>query len=830
MTRRDGGVPDEAGGANDTLARRYRTLRRLLAANSEMLELLADLESDLWHLDPADPRLYGPTLRLLDGSLLLAENLNLLTRGRHVALYDAHRNIALAVRAYLAAQPAAGAQPLLVPLHEASRTRLAEVGGKAAHLGELAAVMPASVPPGFVVTAAAYREFMAETGLAAPVRKLLENISLIMERQLFRQRAAAIRERVVAAAMPARVREAIAAGVAAFGADPPATWAVRSSAVGEDGHLSFAGQFESVLHVPREGLEAAYARVVASRWADRALTYRLLASFSEAETPMAVLFLPMIDAGKAGVCYTRDPREPAAERMLVNAVAGLADELVRGGQEAATVVVDRREPHAVTDAESGTARGTRESAGRESTLTDEEAADLAHAALRVEMHFGKPQDIEWVINRDRRVMVVQARPLALDAPAPAGGTVAPAADPVARGGITVFPGRAIGPVHRAASTDDLHNVPAGAILIVSQATPEIAAVLPAVAGVVASRGNAAGHAATLIREFRLPSVFGMDVPPECAVTGQTVSLDAAGCRLYSGAAWPPTKGGPLRHALPARARREADVLHERVLALHLVDPLAASFRASRCRSVHDIVRFAHEKAVAAMFELGDEAAGLGPRRVFKLQTTVPLFLVVLDLGGAVPAPAGRKGVAPEDVLSTPFQALWRGVTAPGVSWAGRVNVSVAGFGSVLSSSFTDAWASLRGLGEQNYLLLAPDYLNLNARIGYHFTMIDGLVTDAPENNFVNFRFRGGAAGAARRDLRARFLAEVLYRSGFNVDRRGDLVTAWMRRFPREASERGLALLGSLMGCARQLDMLVADEAAVAYFVERYLARDFQAFA
>jgi pyruvate,water dikinase len=601
---------------------------------------------------------------------------------------------------------------------------------------------------------------------------------------------------------------------------------VRSSAVGEDGALSFAGQFESVLHVPRESLDAAYARVVASRWADRALTYRLLASFSEAETPMAVLFLPMLEARKAGVCYTRDPRDPSAERMLVNAVAGLADKLVSGSAVGAEIVVDRREPHTATAA----APPAEAPAGAESGLTADEAAGLAHAALRVEAYFGAAQDIEWVVGGDGRVAVVQARPLSLAPPAPATEAAAPAAHPLLRGGITVFPGRAIGPLHRADTPDDFHGVPDGAVLLVAQATPEIAAVLPSVAAVVAERGNAAGHAATLIREFRLPAVFGMVVPRDAAADGATVSLDAGGCRLYAGAAWTPAKGGPRRHALPARARREPDVVHERILALNLVDPLAASFRASRCRSVHDIVRFAHERAVAAMFRLGDEAAGTGPRRVWRLASPVPLSLLVLDLGGAVPAHASRRSVTPEEVVSAPFQALWRGITAPGVSWAGRVHVSVSGFGSVLSASLTDAWAGMRALGEQNYLLLAPDYLNLNARIGYHFTMIDGLVTGAPENNFVNFRFRGGAAGTVRRDLRARFLADVLRRSGFSVDRRGDLVTAWMRRFPREACERGLTLLGSLMGCARQLDMLVADEAAVAHFVDRYLAGDYQAFA
>jgi len=105
-----------------------------------------------------------------------------------------------------------------------------------------------------------------------------------------------------------------------------------------------------------------------------------------------------------------------------------------------------------------------------------------------------------------------------------------------------------------------------------------------------------------------------------------------------------------------------------------------------------------------------------------------------------------------------------------------------------------------------------------------------LVTEVGENNYVNFRLRGGGAGPQRTDLRARFLAEVLLRSDFGVDRRGDLVTAWMRGRSRGTSEAGLEALGALMGCARQLDMLMDDEARVHHFVERFLEGDYGAFA
>jgi len=109
-------------------------------------------------------------------------------------------------------------------------------------------------------------------------------------------------------------------------------------------------------------------------------------------------------------------------------------------------------------------------------------------------------------------------------------------------------------------------------------------------------------------------------------------------------------------------------------------------------------------------------------------------------------------------------------------------------------------------------------------------MIDSLISPVTENNYVNFRFRGGGGSLQRRDLRARFLKEVLLSSRFNVDQRGDLVTAWLRGYPQSPSEAGLELLGKLMGCARQMDMLMENEATMRHYVDRFLAGDYGAFA
>jgi pyruvate,water dikinase len=156
-------------------------------------------------------------------------------------------------------------------------------------------------------------------------------------------------------------------------------------------------------------------------------------------------------------------------------------------------------------------------------------------------------------------------------------------------------------------------------------------------------------------------------------------------------------------------------------------------------------------------------------------------------------------------------------------------VSAAGFASVLQGALLQDGRSLRRLGDRNYVIVAHDYLNLNARLAYHYALLDALVGETAENNYVTFRFQGGGAGLERRDLRARFLADVLTALGFVVDQRGDLLNAWLRAAPRALSEACLAQLGLLMACARQLDMLV-DPATVRSLVDSFLAADYARFA
>ena len=140
---------------------------------------------------------------------------------------------------------------------------------------------------------------------------------------------------------------------------PGSGFAVRSSAVWEDGDFSFAGQYSSCLNVPAAEVERRYKDVVGSLFTPRAIFYYRTKGFAEEEMAMAVGVMRMVDARAAGVIYTRDPLDPEREVMVINGVWGLGTTVVDGTVHADALVVDR-----ATGAASSAARAKADARGR----------------------------------------------------------------------------------------------------------------------------------------------------------------------------------------------------------------------------------------------------------------------------------------------------------------------------------------------------------------------------------------------------------------------------------------------------------------------------------
>jgi pyruvate,water dikinase len=312
--------------------------------------------------------------------------------------------------------------------------------------------------------------------------------------------------------------------------------------------------------------------------------------------------------------------------------------------------------------------------------------------------------------------------------------------------------------------------------------------------------------------------------------GQWVVLDAeeGWVREAPSQAWSQLEAESLR--APKRRRRHSGPsapafsrLAELVLPLNLTDSYGPTFSALECRSVHDLIRFVHEMGILAMFDLGDsalEAAGSLPRYL----EGHPLHFLILDLGGGLaPGLGKRRALSIDHLRCQPLRAVCRGMTEPGLRW--RCPPPHANLSGMASRSLLDA-GSARPVGGFNYALISRDYLNLNARVDFHFAMIDAVCGPSPGANTIYFRFKGGGTAREQRERRALLVSEILKAQGFFTDHHGDLVTAVWQGMPLAQGVQCLELLGRLMGFTRLLDAAMTDEQAVERAARAFMEGDY----
>jgi rifampicin phosphotransferase len=308
----------------------------------------------------------------------------------------------------------------VAPLAAFGRDDVASAGGKAANLGELVrAGLP--VPPGFVVTTSAYREFVDAHGLRDRIVALVPS-SEDADPAAYEVAARAIAELFAAGSVPDELATPIAEAYRALGADAVA---VRSSATAEDLEgASFAGQQDTYLNI--SGTDAvldAVRRCWSSLWTARAMAYRARQGIDPTEVSLAVVVQELVNAASAGVMFTADPSTGQRDAVLISAAWGLGEAVVGGLVNTdqltlvgpALTVTDRRTADkAVQTVRSGT--GTTEAAvspdrRRAAVLDDAAAQQLAGLGRRIAEHFGTPQDIEWARDTAGTLLIVQSRPI-----------------------------------------------------------------------------------------------------------------------------------------------------------------------------------------------------------------------------------------------------------------------------------------------------------------------------------------------------------------------------------------------------------------------------------
>lgn len=465
--------------------------------------------------------------------------------------------------------------PDLLWFADIGRHDVAVAGGKGANLGELTkAGFP--VPDGFVITADAYRRAMEAGSVRVEIRdrvaSILHDDSSTSEAERA-QAIEALRSAVHDAGLPAHLAAEIDEAYARLvgGTDGPV--AVRSSATSEDtAAASFAGIHESFANVI--GAAAVRDRVVdcwISLFSDRSLTYRGARGMFE-EPAIAVVVQTLVTPDTAGVMLTDDPATPGVGRLVIEGARGLGEAVVSGLVEPDTYVVDTR-THQVADARHGEQRVRLDrsegggiehveldtSEGTAPVLTDSEVLELAEMGMRIESHYGAPQDVEWVIAYPGggeaasrgSFWIVQSRPITT--PATSAGTTASTGEELAPSGheesvivngLGASAGIATGRVRILHSPREGTRLRDGEILVAPTTSPDWVAVMQRAAAVVTDSGGRTCHAAIVTRELGVPCVVGTRTATSVLHEGDLVTVDGGRGTVHRGSVSPASPAAP----------------------------------------------------------------------------------------------------------------------------------------------------------------------------------------------------------------------------------------------------------------------------------------------
>lgn len=432
------------------------------------------------------------------------------------------------------------------------------VGGKNASLGEMItnlSELGVSVPNGFATTAQAFNDFLNQSGINQRIYALLDTIDVDDVSQLAKA-GATIRQWIIDTPFQPELEQAIRDAYQQLAdGEPQASFAVRSSATAEDmPDASFAGQQETFLNV--QGIDAvmvAVKHVFASLFNDRAISYRVHQGYDHRGVALSAGVQRMVrsDLASSGVMFTIDTESGFDQVVFITSAWGLGEMVVQGavnpdefyvhkptllagrpavvrrnmGSKKIRMVYAASQEHGkqvrIEDVED--ALCTRFS------LSDDEVQALAHQAVLIEKHYGRPMDIEWAKDgHTGKLYIVQARPETVRS----NGQVMERYHLAGAGEVRVE-GRAIG--HRIGAGEvkiindisEMHRVNAGDVLVTDMTDPDWEPIMKKAAAIVTNRGGRTCHAAIIARELGIPAVVGCGDATERLHNGEPVTVSCA---------------------------------------------------------------------------------------------------------------------------------------------------------------------------------------------------------------------------------------------------------------------------------------------------------------
>ncbi|USS40912.1 phosphoenolpyruvate synthase [Thermococcus aggregans] len=447
---------------------------------------------------------------------------------------------------------------------ELSKEDVPLVGGKGANLGELTrAGIP--VPPGFCVTAEAYKYFVenvrVEDGrtLQEWIMDIISKTNVDDSKQL-QENTAKIREKIISMEMPEEIAKEIEQAYKElsqrFGKDEVYV-AVRSSATAEDlPEASFAGQQETYLDVlGADDVKDKVKRCWASLWTARATFYRAKQGFDHSKVYLSAVVQKMVNSETSGVMFTANPVTNDRSEIMINAAWGLGEAVVSGAVTPDEYIVEKgtwkikekviakKEIMIVRNPETG--KGTvkvpvAEYLGPEyvekQVLTDEQIIEVAKMGAKIEEHYGWPQDIEWAYDKDDgKLYIVQSRPITtLKEEVKTEEAEMTEEMKVLLKGLGASPGVGAGRVVVIFDASEIDKVKEGDVLVTTMTNPDMVPAMKRASAIVTDEGGRTCHAAIVSRELGIPCVVGTKEATKILKDGMLVTVDGTRGVVYEG--------------------------------------------------------------------------------------------------------------------------------------------------------------------------------------------------------------------------------------------------------------------------------------------------------
>jgi len=436
-------------------------------------------------------------------------------------------------------------QKVILWFNEVTKKDIPLVGGKGANLGEMTnANIP--VPPGFIVTAGTYFDFLEQAGITDQIRNLLAPLDIHDSKQL-QEIAGKVQKLILDAPMPPEIAREIEQAYIKMG---EGLVAVRSSATAEDlPEASFAGQQATFLNIRGEkDVVTAVQECWASLFGARAIFYRQEQGFEHFKVGIAVPVQRMVQSESAGVMFTVEPTSSDRSKIVVEAVLGLGEMIVSGDVTPDHYVVSKdemkiihkeikRQEWKLIKKEGGKGKEdnikvdlTPEEQAKQK-LTDNDIMTLAKIGINLEDHYQIPQDVEWA-KENGKLFIVQTRPVT---------TIKETAEvtseitaPVLLSGSPASPGIASGPVKIVPDPSQIDKVLAGDVLVAEMTTPDFVPAMKRAAAIVTDRGGRTAHAAIVSRELGIPCIVGAEKATSTLKDGQVITVDGAKGNVYDG--------------------------------------------------------------------------------------------------------------------------------------------------------------------------------------------------------------------------------------------------------------------------------------------------------